>query len=153
MASATGASAAQLADQGVSDAAGKAADAARIIEVLASRGFDRSSTVLCLVFDAGGQTGEAGEELTGFYFSRDAEFFGAPFYQSVYLAAGGGLACKGLYIFKSNRRPCWKIGTLDDGKAGCAFVDGEASPLGAGPERPWRLLVAAPPWESAAEDA
>lgn len=92
---------------------------------LVGRGFDQAE----LVYVMGGRA-DGTEQLVrnlvvvlgGIYYQRSEEFDDHPCYQKVSLSkqSPGQLLCQALHIFWSEERGAWKLGVLDEGKAGYA---------------------------------
>jgi len=111
---------------------------ARVAELLRGRGF--ASAALDLVAVVGQGQGRAPERLGGVYYRLAEDFNERPCYQRVLVPAvqPPRLACRPEYIFWSSISR-WKIGTLDDSKAGFAFCcEDVAHPVDTA--KPWMIL-------------
>eukprot|EP00927_Polykrikos_kofoidii_P054468 TRINITY_DN48881_c0_g1_i1.p1 TRINITY_DN48881_c0_g1~~TRINITY_DN48881_c0_g1_i1.p1 ORF type:complete len:395 (-),score=71.74 TRINITY_DN48881_c0_g1_i1:84-1214(-) len=111
---------------------------------LEKRGFAKADDLIAVCIGAEPADGLL-TALGGVYYRRPDEFAERPYYQKVLLAQGEheeqAIACRGVFIYWSTQRLCWKIGTLDDSRAGYAFcAEDLAEPVGF--SQPWRVLQA-----------
>lgn len=76
----------------------------------------------------------------GIYFRQAELFSGRPYYQHVRLVGpdSNGLACSGNYISWSSHWNHWKIGNLDEGKAGLAICRSDVQAV-TDADQPWML--------------
>jgi len=119
-----------------------AKSAVELRERLLSQHFAESSSGPGLVLAVVGCPAEhqLSKVLNGLFYQMPEAWNGRPCYQSVFVSPGGALACRGVYIFWSPDRSCWKIGPLNDAKAGFAFcVDDRPQPTEL--EAPWRIYT------------
>eukprot|EP00933_Yihiella_yeosuensis_P044602 TRINITY_DN39870_c0_g1_i1.p1 TRINITY_DN39870_c0_g1~~TRINITY_DN39870_c0_g1_i1.p1 ORF type:complete len:374 (-),score=93.75 TRINITY_DN39870_c0_g1_i1:88-1209(-) len=112
-----------------------------ILNLLEQRAF--SAIELLKVGAPAKETDDLMRNFTGTYFKMPDKFNEKPCFQRVRISHKGGLACPGQYLFWSLRRSGWKIGELDDAKAGLALCceDVESPTL---TTKPW--LIWEPPY-------
>jgi len=106
--------------------------------ILARRGF-LGQVELVAIFNCD-CVGNAGlvPQLCGVYYKLPEHFSGRPYYQKVSVASHFAF-CMPVYIFWSSARHRWKVGCLDDNKAGLAFCTDDQP----GPDQvrqPWQVL-------------
>jgi len=78
--------------------------------------------------------------VAGLFYQLPEGWNNRPCYQRVSVGDSGALTCVGVYIFWSMERSCWKIGPLNDSKAGWAFcVDNRATPTEV--EARWKIFA------------
>jgi len=118
--------------------------AEQIYSGLRDRGFPEQTDVLYV--KGGGKVGTDSEKLLdfvgGIYFQMSETFHGRPWYQKVLVLDHGVwlFSCRGLYIFWSGRRNGWKIGVLDDSKAGLVICCAD-EPTPVKLKGPWLLYA------------
>jgi len=118
--------------------------AASISSILLKRRFSDRAQLLTLSF--GSQSESNGLScLNGFYYELDSNYNERPLYQKVSEmgSESGVLVCTGLYIFWSDKRNRWELGSLDQSRHCLAFtgVHVGSTPVSGGQDQ-WRVLRA-----------
>eukprot|EP00930_Biecheleria_cincta_P049042 TRINITY_DN34286_c0_g1_i1.p1 TRINITY_DN34286_c0_g1~~TRINITY_DN34286_c0_g1_i1.p1 ORF type:complete len:688 (+),score=101.35 TRINITY_DN34286_c0_g1_i1:36-2066(+) len=110
----------------------------RIVDLLKVRRFP--SSVELLRIDGAGEHRYA-MAVRGFYFDKQSKHDGRPCYQKLQLIASDSprLACSGLYMYWSEQKKRWEMGTLQPGKGCVAFCDRDC-PRPVECVAPWRVL-------------
>lgn len=119
---ATTAAESELQKAGVADATDVAKAGHDAHSRLVECGFDETS--LMVVFSTNSQKSLVESQVCGFYYQTPAVLGERPCYQKLQLdkRSCSGLACDGLYLFWSDVwGGHWKIGTLEEGRAGLAL--------------------------------
>lgn len=131
-------------EAGLSDWQQMATRNKEIYELLLKRGFPRKTPILQVankVLEDTNGTNSVAKYICGTYYKMCQDFNGRLCYQRVAPSTpvNGRIACSGIYIFWSDHRKSWKIGILDDGKAGFAF-NSDDKPSPAEVTQPWMVM-------------
>jgi len=132
------ATAARLSKAGAPDAKQIADDSVKLRSLLLKRGFNKETELLGVV--SGEPDGGALCWIGGIYYQLADTFQGRPCYQGLQLVSSKpGVACTGVYVFWSTAMSRWKLGALDDSKAGLAYCEEDRlRPVDL--QQPWRML-------------
>lgn len=136
--------AAQLRGAGAASAADLAASCQKAQAWLLQRDFGKDTEILVafcrepLPLPADMPSAFTAGRLCGIYYQRPGLFQGHRFYQKLQTGTSS-LSCSPLFLFWSQGRGNWKLGLLDDAKAGFALHSGEEVPTSQS-ATPWMLL-------------